>query len=149
LEIFYHPTEELLWKKTVYNPDGSSKENTTYITQTFVRVTNGSGTFDYTYVYQNGQLVAQSVNGTKLFMVNDHKGNVVAVTNTAGVTVENTSYTPYGAIASGGTQSKKGYEGKEPTTRMGIFSRGMATIAFTIASTSSAPCTTGPARTAL
>jgi hypothetical protein len=91
----YHRTEERIWKKTVYNPDGSSKENTTYITQTFVRVTNTSGSFDYTYVYHNGQLIAQSVNGTRLFMANDHKGNIVALMNASGAVIENTSYSPY------------------------------------------------------
>jgi hypothetical protein len=109
----YHPTEERVIFKEAFNPDGTYKERTYYFDQNFVRVINSSGTFDITYVYHEGHLVAQKIGGTTLYMHTDHEGNVVAVTNAAGNLVERTSYTPYGDVISGGTASRLSHEGKE------------------------------------
>jgi hypothetical protein len=101
----HHPTEERVIFKEVFFPNGSYKERTYYFDQNFVRVINSTGTFDITYVYHEGHLVAQKMGSTTLYMHTDHEGNVVAVTNSAGNLVERTSYTPYGDVISGGASA--------------------------------------------
>lgn len=61
----------------------------------------------------NGDLVAEEVNGVKRFHHNDHLGSTSVVTDINGNVVENTTYDPYGAVISGGSASKLGYEAKE------------------------------------
>lgn len=50
-ELEYHPIEERVWVKKVYNNDASLKETVYYLDENFVRVVNDSGTFDTMYVY--------------------------------------------------------------------------------------------------
>jgi hypothetical protein len=66
-ELTYHPTEERVLVKKVYD-SGGLKETIYYVEENFVRVVNSSGNFDYTYVYHEGQLIAQqNPDGTKIF----------------------------------------------------------------------------------
>ncbi|MBN2053199.1 hypothetical protein JW756_06875, partial [Candidatus Woesearchaeota archaeon] len=80
-EYAYHPLEERVWMKKTYNSSGNLTETVYYWTKNFVTVVNLSGTYNFTYVYHNGELIAQSVNGVKTFFHNDIKGSVVAVSN--------------------------------------------------------------------
>jgi RHS repeat-associated protein len=113
-EYTYHPTQERVLKKKVYNNDSSLKETVYYISKSFVRVVNSSGSYDYTYVHHNGQLVAQvNPDGSKYFIHTDHIGSVSIVTNESGDVVEQTFYSPYGQIESGGSTIRFGYEAKE------------------------------------
>jgi len=112
-EYTYHPIEERVAIKKVYNSTGSVVETTYYFSKEFVRVINTSGTFNFTYVYQDGLLVAQDVNGVKTFFINDIKGNIVAVMNSSGNVTETNSYSPFGELLTGGNKSRYGYEGKE------------------------------------
>ena len=57
--------------------------------------------------------MAQEVGGVKKYIHADHLGSATVITNQVGVTVENTTYSPYGAVVSGGTESRYQYEGKE------------------------------------
>ena len=112
-EYDWHPLEERTLVKHVYE-NGSWKESIYYPSKDFVRVINISGTYDYKYIYQNGQLIAQElVGGQKNFMLNDHKGTVQVVTNSSGAKMEETFYSPFGEIISGGATSRFDYEGKE------------------------------------
>ncbi len=114
LESFeYHPTQERVHVKTVYNDDGTN-ETTIYISENFVRVMNSSGIFDYTYVYHEGMLVAQvNPSGEKLFIHGNNEGSSSVVTNSSGGIVENTSYSPFGEILEGGSKTRFNYENKE------------------------------------
>ena len=115
LETFvYHPTEERIYKKIVYDSAGAVKETITYFTADFVRISNSSGTFDSTYVMHEGQKVAElKSDGSKLFMHDDHLGSTGAITDGSGLVVEQTTYSPFGEIVSGGELSRFDYEGKE------------------------------------
>jgi len=112
-EFTYHPVEERVFVKQVYNTSGSVIETTYYINQNFVQVINNSGVFNFTYYYIQGQLVAQDLNGVKTFFATDNKGNVVAVMNSSGNVTETNSYSPFGELLTGGNKSRYGYEGKE------------------------------------
>jgi len=112
-EFTYHPVEERVFIKEVYNSTGSIIETTYYINQNYVQVINLSGTFNFTYYYVQGTLVAQDMNGIKSFFANDQKGNVVTIMNSTGSVVDNISYGPFGDILSSGNKSRLGYEGKE------------------------------------
>jgi len=113
-EYTYHPIEERVLMKKVYNMTGSLVETTYYINQNYVQTVSANGSvYNYTYYFVQGQLVAQDLNGVKTFFATDHKGNVVAVMNSTGSVIENTSYSGTGDILSGGNQSRYNYEGKE------------------------------------
>ncbi len=101
---------------------GALKETILYPTRTFVRVENSSGTYDYTYVKHEGQLVAQlNPDGTKYFVHGDHEGSTSVITDTSGRMLENTTYTPYGEILSGGAVSRFDSEGKEYSSYVGDY----------------------------
>jgi RHS repeat-associated protein len=121
LEMYqYHPTEERIHVKTVYNSTGGIKETVYYVSKSFVQVVNSSGSFNFTYVYQNGQLVAQkNPDGTKIFIHSDLEGSATVITNSSGQVIENTSYSPFGDVLSGGTKTRFGYEDKEKDSVVG------------------------------
>ena len=103
--------KERVFIKDVYF-NGTLNESVFYWTDTFQTVKNSSGTFDFTYVYQNGELISmQDFNGKKFFYHNDHKGSVQMITDEFGNTVDRTFYEPFGAIVSGGATSRFTYEG--------------------------------------
>jgi len=118
-EYTYHPVEERVFIKEVYNNTGAIIETTFYINQNYVQVINASGTFNFTYYYVQGQLVAQDLNGIKTFFATDQKNNIVAVMNSSGSVVDNITYGPYGEVLSGGNTSRYQYEGKEYDSRVG------------------------------
>jgi RHS repeat-associated protein len=119
-EYTYHPVEERVLIKKTFNSTGSVIETVYYFTPEWVQVKNLSGTFNFTYVYQNGQLIAQiNPDGTKLFFANDIKGDIVVVINSSGNVIENNSYTPFGDVITGGTKTRFGYEGKEKDSFVG------------------------------
>jgi RHS repeat-associated protein len=119
-EFTYDPIEERIVLKKTYTMAGAVKETVFYFSQDFVRVINSSGTFDFEYAYLDGQMIAQvNPGGTKLFMETDQKGDVVAVTNASGKVIENTSYSPFGEVLTGGKASRFGYEAQEHDTVVG------------------------------
>lgn len=118
-EYKMHPLEERVMLKQTFHPNGSVKESTYYFTENFVRVINSSGTYNITYVYFNGQLVAQEINGVKHFIHSDHLNSVSVTTNENGSIIENNSYSPFGEVLSGGDTVKLGYEAKEHDSVVG------------------------------
>jgi len=118
-ELTYHPVEERVLVKKVYDSSGL-KETVYYLDDNFVRVINSSGTFDFTYVQHEGQLVAQqNPDRSKLFVHGDHLGSTNVVTNEAGDVVENTMYSPFGEVLTGGSATRYGYEAKEHDSVLG------------------------------
>lgn len=118
----WHPLEDRILAKSVYETNGSWKEDVLYVSKEYVVVDNVSGSFDYKYYYQNGQLVAQQdYAGNKLFFHNDHLGSVSLVTNESGAVVEQTFYEPFGKVISGGTASRFQYEAKEYDSVVGDY----------------------------
>jgi len=80
----------------------------------FVRISNSSGTFDTTYIMHEGQKVVEvKYDGAKQFMHDDHLGSTGAITDSVGTVVEQTTYSPFGEIVSGGEMSRFDYTGKE------------------------------------
>ncbi len=121
-EFVYHPTEERIYKKIVYDSAGGVKETITYFTADFVRISNSSGTFDTTYVMHEGQKVVEvRYDGAKQFMHDDHLGSTGAITDSVGTVVEQTTYSPFGEIVSGGELSRFDYEGKEYDSVVGDY----------------------------
>ncbi|MFC2133830.1 RHS repeat domain-containing protein [Bacteroidota bacterium] len=115
--VVYHPIEERVLKKVDY----VKNETTYYFSKEFVRVVNESGEYNYTYVYHNGQLVAEEVNGVKKFYHTDHLGSSTVVTDASGNVLENTTYEPFGSVVSGGSVASRAYEGKEFDTTIGQY----------------------------
>jgi hypothetical protein len=113
-EFKYHPIEERVLVKKSYNSSGSVVETVYYWSQNFITVVNASGSYNFTYVYHNGDLVAQqNPDGTKLFVLGDNKGSTSVITNSSGAVLERTSYSPTGEVLSGGRLNRYGYEAKE------------------------------------
>lgn len=100
--------------KKVYNNDSSLKEAVYYVDENFVRVVNISGSYDSTYVKHNGQMIAElKSDSSKIFIHSDHLGSFTVVTDESGAVIENTSYSLFGEVLSGGQSTRFGYEGKE------------------------------------
>jgi len=113
-EYLYHPTEERILAKKVYDFDQNWRETIIYVNENLVRKINASGTYDSIYVKDEQGIVAEKKpDGSKIFYHNDHLGSTTLITNESGGVVENTFYEPYGGILSGGTTSRFDYEGKE------------------------------------
>ena len=74
-----------------FNEDGTN-ETVYYISKEFVRAINTTGTYDYTYVYHEGQLVAQEVNGVKQFIHGDHLGSSLVNSDSSRNVIETTLY---------------------------------------------------------
>ncbi len=95
----YHPVEERVLIKKTYNSSGTLTETVYYISKDFIQIINETGTFNVTYIYHEGQLVAERDNdGTKTFYHPDHLGSTSLTTDSSGNLVENTFYTPYGEL---------------------------------------------------
>ena len=109
-KYWYDPDGQRL-KKVEFHGDGS---NTTiyYISKSFVRIINSSGTYDEVYYYDEYDLIAKKDSEGKKFYHPDHLGSTTLVTNEAGEVVEETVYDPFGAVQEGGDQ-RFDYEGKE------------------------------------
>jgi len=79
----------------------------------FMRIKNSTGTYDYTYIYQDGILVARvNPDGSKWYYHSDQLGSTTLVTDQNGNVVEQTFYSPYGEIIGGGTKEVKLYTGQ-------------------------------------
>ncbi len=89
--------------------------NTTIYTpfRDFMRIVNSSGTYDFTYVYQDRVLVARiNPDGSKWFYHPDHLGSTSLITDQNGNIVENTFYSPFGELLGGGKSENKLYTGQ-------------------------------------
>ena len=78
-----------------------------------MRVVNNTGSYDFTYIYQDGALVARkNPDGTTNYYHTDHLGSTSVLTDANGRMLENTTYTPYGEELSGGDKEVRGYTGQ-------------------------------------
>ncbi len=72
-----------------------------------MRIVNSSGTYDFTYVYQDGVLVARmNPDGSRYYYHPDELGSTSLITNQNGNVVENTFYSPYGELLGGGIKEE-------------------------------------------
>jgi len=118
-EYTYHPTEERVWAKKDFYPNGSVQQTTIYFDKNHVRIINASGSFDTLYIYDDGQLIAQkNSDGTTYFIVDDNIGSSTLVTNSSGAVIENDTYTPFGQQLSSSVV-RYGYEAKEQDSILG------------------------------
>lgn len=78
-----------------------------------MRIVNSSGTYDHTYIYQDGSLVARvNPDGSRWFYHSDHLGSTTLITDESGAVVEETFYEPFGEVTSGGDEEVKLYTGQ-------------------------------------
>lgn len=113
-EFTWDLVDDRILMKTTFYGNGSWKEKVIYVMPEMVRVKNDSGTFEFLYVYHEGQLVAQrNPDGSKLYFHPDHLGSTTLVTNQNAQAIENTSFEPFGFAYEGGTVSRLDYEAKE------------------------------------
>ena len=99
-EYFYDPFGQRI--KITRN----DTDNTTIYTpfKELMRIRNSTGSYDFTYVYQEGILVARvNPDGSKYFYHPDHLGSTTLITDENGNVVENTYYSPYGELLGGGS----------------------------------------------
>ena len=90
------------------------KDTIIYPNDELVIVKNSSGTFNFTYVKHEGQRIAElKPDGSKIFLHPDHLGSSSVVTNESGEALENSSFTPFGEIVEGGSESRYSYTGQE------------------------------------
>ncbi|MEK6858361.1 MAG: RHS repeat-associated core domain-containing protein [Nanoarchaeota archaeon] len=112
LEQYFYDSVGNRIKKITYN--GAQNETTYYIDKNFVQVVNSSGTFNYTYYYADGLLLAaKDPSGKKQFYHPDHLGSTNLITNESGQIIENTIYSPYGEVTDEGQESRYLFTGKE------------------------------------
>tara|TARA_Y100000310_G_scaffold326101_1_gene390525 strand:- start:1601 stop:2059 length:459 start_codon:yes stop_codon:yes gene_type:complete len=85
LETYTHdPVEEKVLIKNVSNLDGSWKETVYYIFDDYLEVVNSSGTYGFTYVKHDGQLIAELLpDSSKKFYHPDHLGSITLVTDSS------------------------------------------------------------------
>jgi RHS repeat-associated protein len=119
-EYTYSPVEERVAIKKTYFPNGTIKETVYYFNDNYVSVVNSTGTYNYSYVYLDGQLVAQvNPDGSKYYIHGNHEGSATKVTNSSGAVIESTTYAPFGEVLSGGAKTRYGYESREHDTVVG------------------------------
>ena len=113
-EYTYHPVEERVLMKKTYNLSGDWTETVIYVNKNFVRTINESGTFDSTYVYHEGQLIAERrPDDSRVYYHPDMLGSTSLITDNGGSLVEQTFYSAYGVILDGGDTSRYDFTGHE------------------------------------
>src|SRR3989344_3808984 len=118
-QFVYNPIEERVDIKKTFNNSGTVVETVYYWSKSFVTVENLTGQYNFTYDYHENQIIAQEVQGTKLFIHGDVEGSSSVITNSTGQVVERTEYDAYGNIISGGTKTRFGYDNKEADSVVG------------------------------
>lgn len=77
---------------------------------------------DTTYYRANNELIARkNSDQSRTYYHQDHLGSTGAMTNAAGELVEETRYYPFGAVRSGGSQSRYLYTGQEADPETGLY----------------------------
>ncbi len=119
-EYVHDPFEERTVIKKIYFNNGSLKETHFYFDREYVRITNNTGTYDTEYVFIDSQQVAEvKHDGAKQYIHTDHLGSSSVVTDSNGIVIENTTYSPHGEVLTGGEATRFGYEGKEHDSVVG------------------------------
>ncbi len=100
---------------------GQFNQTTYYFGKRLVRVINSSGTFDTLYIHDEKDLIARKElwHNKTFYYYPDHLGSTSVVVNETGAVVEETTYEPFGKVASGGSDRFL-YTGKELDTGTGL-----------------------------
>ncbi len=108
--------------KYLYDQDGERVQKvefadgtnvTTYYVGDFVQTVNSTGSYNETYYYSNGDLVARKGNnGEFYFLYPDHLGSTVLITNSNGTVLAQQDYDPFGELT-GTSSDRHGYTGHE------------------------------------
>lgn len=118
----WHPMEEKIILRERYDSDSSWIEDIYYFDENYVFFVNESGNYSQVYIWQDGKLVAFTTpEGEKRYVLGDHLGSASVVLDEDGNVVEETFYSPFGEILTGGTASRFDYEGKEYDERIGEY----------------------------
>ncbi len=135
-EYLYHPTEDRVLIKYIYNVTAILDDAVLYVNDNFVRsYSNAGGTprvNDTYYVRDEQGIVAEVVRNvtyqtsnytiiSKLYYHNDHLGSASVITNQSGDIIEQTFYEPFGGIIAGGNFSRYDYEGREFDSLVGDY----------------------------
>ena len=98
--------------KKVEFADGTNV-TTYYVGDNFVQTVNSTGTYNETYYYSSGALVARKNNDGQLyFLYPDHLGSTVLITDNNGAVIAQQDYDPFGEL-SGTSNDRHGYTGHE------------------------------------
>jgi len=120
---YYYNSDGMRFKKVTYD-GGDVAETVYYIGRDYETKVNDSGEYNTIYFYANNELVARrDEDGSVHYYHNDHWGGTNVVTNQAGVVEEQTKYTPYGAVISGGVSNKL-YTGQTKDKETGLMYYG-------------------------
>ena len=112
-EFVWHPVQEKILIKDIFK-NGVRDTSIFYVSPEFIRIENSTGNYTEKYVYDGNTLLAQvNTNDNKEFLHNDHEGSTSLITDVNGNVLENTFYSPFGEILSGGKTSRFDSEGKE------------------------------------
>ncbi|MBI4010248.1 MAG: hypothetical protein HY361_03610 [Candidatus Aenigmarchaeota archaeon] len=113
-EFVWHPIEEKILIKKIYNSSNEVAQRITYVNENTVKIKNSSGTFYEHYVYQDGVLVAQrDADGNKQAIHPDIIGSANVVTDSSGNVLETNFVSPFGEPIIGGETTRFDYTGKE------------------------------------
>lgn len=99
------------------------KNETTYTPfKEFMQIRNSTGTYNFTYVYENDVLVAKiNPDGSKHFYHPDHLGSTSLITDEVGGVVEDVWYYPYGKPGVSESNERRLYEGQEYSEDIGEY----------------------------
>jgi len=123
LEQYFYDSDGNRIEKIEFYVDGSN-QTTYYIRKDFIQVVNISGTFNFSYYYDENALIARKdSDGKKYYYHSDNLGSTDTVTNITGDIVEKTSYLPYGEVSDGGS-SRFLYTGQEKDMGTGLYYYG-------------------------
>jgi len=123
-EFVWHPTEEKILIKKIYNSSNEVAQRIVYINDNTVKIKNSSGTFYEHYILQDGVIVVQrDTDGNKQAIHPDILGSANVVTDSSGNTLETNFVSPFGEPIIGGETTRFDYTGKEydETTKLHDF----------------------------
>ena len=113
-------------EKKSYDPGGNLTKTTYTPTQSYEtsKLASNSATQNTSYYYLNDKLVARkNPDNSKSFVLQDNLNSTNVLTDQTGNVIEKTSYYPFGAIRTGGTQSKQLFTGQinDPETGLDYY----------------------------
>lgn len=113
-EYTFDPIKERVFIKDEFYSNGSLKSSTYYFDDDYIIKQNSSGTYNQTYIYQDGVLVGyEDVDGRKRYVLPDHEGSVQIVLNESGDIIEENLFSPFAEPLAGVKESRFSYEVKE------------------------------------
>lgn len=113
-EYTWEPIQERIFIKDEFYSNGSLKSSTYYFGDDYVVIQNSSGTYNQTYIYQDGVLVGyEDVDGKKRYILPDHEGSVHIVLNESGNVIEENLFSPFAESLDAIQESRFSYEAKE------------------------------------